>query len=131
MAVSANVRGYPMADINITPLVDVMLVLLIIFMVAAPMLDSAQVFDTSRSQKAPPLEPARLQVEAGDVFVLDGQALSLPQLREELALMARTQPERALHVAVHPDSEYQSLASALSTARSAGVGHIALPGATR
>ena len=74
MAFSSNSARGPMADINVTPLVDVMLVLLIIFMVTAPILSYPIDIDlpqrrTSRRRDTTPPEPIKLRIDAsGQVF---------------------------------------------------------------
>jgi biopolymer transport protein ExbD len=75
MAFASNSGGGPMADINVTPLVDVMLVLLIIFMVTAPILSYPIDIDLPQRslnpppEKANPPEPIRLRIDAaGQVF---------------------------------------------------------------
>ena len=75
MAFSSNSGGGPMADINVTPLVDVMLVLLIIFMVTAPILsypidiDLPQKSLTPPDQPREPPEPIDLRIDAaGQVY---------------------------------------------------------------
>jgi len=82
MAFSSNsAAGAPMADINVTPLVDVMLVLLIIFMVTAPILSypididlPQRVLNPPPETKVPP-EPIRLRIDqAGQVFWNDSPA---------------------------------------------------------
>ena len=80
MAFSSNsAAGAPMADINVTPLVDVMLVLLIIFMVTAPILSypididlPQRVLNPPPETKVPP-EPIRLRIDAGRPGVLERQ----------------------------------------------------------
>src|SRR5688572_13061547 len=75
-------RENPMADINVTPLVDVMLVLLIIFMITAPALTRTLSLTLPYDGPQPPVPPTEmtLQVQAGDLFVLDGQAMSRSQI---------------------------------------------------
>ena len=75
MAFASNSGGGPMADINVTPLVDVMLVLLIIFMVTAPTLsypieiDLPQRTNTPPPQTKEPPEPIKLRIDAaGQVY---------------------------------------------------------------
>src|SRR3546814_3192911 len=81
MAFSTNSGGGPMADINVTPLVDVMLVLLIIFMVTAPILSYPIDIDLPQRSLTPPPEnknppePINLRIDAsGQVFWNDSPA---------------------------------------------------------
>ncbi|GAB6194766.1 ExbD/TolR family protein [Lysobacter xanthus] len=117
-----------MADINVTPLVDVMLVMLVIFMITAPALTRALPMNLpvpNRNAAAPP-ERAELRIDAHGGYVLDGQVLSAATLRPALADLAHRAPKVVLHVAAADDAEYQGFATALSAAQDSGLGNIAL-----
>ena len=131
MAFAMNRPSSALADMNITPLVDVMLVLLIIFMVAAPTL--SQSLGVRLSQPVPPdnvvnLAPRVLRVDSGDVVTLDGQILAGPELARELRAMAVLDPSRVLKVDIHPEVDYQSANTALALVRNAGIEHLQLTG---
>ncbi|WP_188663584.1 ExbD/TolR family protein [Arenimonas soli] len=117
-----------MAEINITPLVDVMLVLLVIFMVTAPLLDHRMDLTLPQRTPPPPQPPAivLLEVAPGDVFRLAGQAVAPAQLQALLEGQRRDQPGFVLKLAVHPDADYQSATTALAAANRAGVHNISL-----
>jgi biopolymer transport protein ExbD len=118
-----------MADMNVTPLVDVMLVMLVIFMITAPVLTRPLPLNLPQAVRdAPPAPPAqmRLRVVANGGFVLDGQALAADGLRAALAEAARRQPDAVLHVSAADDSEYQGFATALEAANASGIGAITL-----
>ena len=88
-------RRAPMADINVTPLVDVMLVLLIIFMVTAPLLTSgvpvALPKTTARPLDQPEQPPVQISIDAsGDLFI-DDEAINEAQLPERLDAIAAQQ----------------------------------------
>jgi biopolymer transport protein ExbD len=78
MAFSSNSSGGPMADINVTPLVDVMLVLLIIFMVTAPALSYPIQVDLPQPSTNPPPtpkdppEPIRIRIDAAGTVLWNG-----------------------------------------------------------
>jgi biopolymer transport protein ExbD len=121
------VRSDQLAEMNITPLVDVMLVLLVIFMIAAPALTRDIALDSPRdSIRHASTRDLRLHVTAGDQYLLDGEALSLAQLETRLreSQGATAAPPLKLELAAEPDSEYQSVARTLAAARNAGVAHI-------
>ena len=88
-------RRAPMAEINVTPLVDVMLVLLIIFMVTAPLLTAGVPIDLPDS-RAKALEqdakPIQLSIERGGAVFLDDTRLGDAQLPGVLADLARRAP---------------------------------------
>ena len=89
MAFSSNSGGGPMADINVTPLVDVMLVLLIIFMVTAPILSYPIDIDLpQRSVRPPenpqdPPEPIELRIDAGSQVYWNDSPVPLSALHEK------------------------------------------------
>ncbi len=129
MAFTANRNASDtMSDMNITPLVDVMLVLLVIFMVTAPLMDLRIDMGLSQpnDQAQPPRIERQLTVEPGDLFLLDGQSLSPARLEQALAQWQREQPQGVLKVAVSPDADYQSAATALAAAKRAGVANVGL-----
>ena len=116
-----------MAEMNITPLVDVMLVLLVIFMVTAPAL--TRTLPVNTPIPAPPTPPpprADLHIDANGAFVLDGQAVPAEALRPALAELAQRSPRVVLHVDAAGDAEYQGFATALSAAQDSGLANIAM-----
>lgn len=117
-----------MADINITPLVDVMLVLLVIFMVTAPLLDHRMDLTLPRDTMRPSTPPVivSLEVAPGDMFRLAGQPVAPARLQALLEGQLRDQPGFVLQLAVHPDADYQSATTALAAAERAGVDTIRL-----
>tara|TARA_R110002020_G_scaffold114595_4_gene263714 strand:+ start:502 stop:894 length:393 start_codon:yes stop_codon:yes gene_type:complete len=117
-----------MAEINITPLVDVMLVLLVIFMVTAPLLDHRMDLTLPQQTPPPPEPPAlvSLEVAPGDLFRFAGQAVAPAQLQTLLENQLREQPGFVLKLSVHPEADYQSATTALAAANRAGVDNISL-----
>jgi len=106
-----------------------MLVLLIIFMVTVPTISFSNSIDLSRTPPntniAPP-DPLRVHIGAGDTLSLDGQPVSIAQLRARFALEAakgmvggQLDPQRqpALQLAVEPEADYGLVAQVLATAR--------------
>ena len=86
-------RRAPMADINVTPLVDVMLVLLIIFMVTAPLLTAAVPVDLpdsrARAAEVPDAEPVQLSIDADGIVYLGEERIAADALPARLAELAR------------------------------------------
>lgn len=128
MAVSAyaaanRFRNETVAEINVTPLVDVMLVLLIIFMVTAPAVTGQLKLSLPVPTPIPPeaLPKAELNVQEDGSFVLDGRALSRTQLSTALAGLAAENPETVLTVDANADADYQAFAHALAAADAAGI----------
>lgn len=125
---AARPESDTMADMNITPLVDVMLVLLVIFMVTAPLLDYRLDLRLPQptTETRPPGTEQLLMVEPGDVFLLEGVALSPGQIETALAQWQREQPDGVLKIVVNPDADYQSAATAMATVQRAGVANFGL-----
>lgn len=128
MAFAASANRSAMAEINITPLVDVMLVLLVIFMVTAPLLDHRLALGLPQPNpiRSEPPPVAELAVRPGDVFTLDGQHVAPAGLEQLLAARRERAPDLVLKVAVDPDAEYQTATTALAAAERAGIANIAL-----
>lgn len=120
---SGRFRNETVAEINVTPLVDVMLVLLIIFMVTAPALTGQLKLSLPLPSPYPPkvLPKAELNVQQDGTFVLDGRALSRVQLSTALAGLAAENPETLLTVGANADADYQAFAHALAAAEEAGI----------
>ena len=118
-----------MAEMNVTPLVDVMLVMLVIFMITAPALTHTlpmRLPQAPNTTPPPPSAEARLHVDAFGGFDLDGRHLDAASLRPALAQLARVAPETVLHVSAAADSEYQGFATALAAAQDSGLDRISL-----
>lgn len=124
----AAARSETLAEINITPLVDVMLVLLVIFMIAAPALTRSLSLQLPQASPPTPDKPTTvlLDVQAGDVFALDGVVLSPRDLGLALAQWQHGHVTSVLKLHTAPDADYQSFVTALATARRAGVDNIAV-----
>ena len=110
-----------MAEINITPLVDVMLVLLVIFMIALPAVTGRVPFDLPQVGPPSEVKPLQLAIGAGDLYTLDGIALSRAGLRENLAAFAARTNAPILEVRVDPEAEYDSVVQGMAIAHNAGI----------
>lgn len=116
----------PMAEINTTPLVDVMLVLLVIFIITAPLfhqavpIDLPQVDSTKLDDK--PVVVSLALDGQGDLF-LDGAPTSRESVQARLAELAPSQPE--LHLRADRVTPYEKVADILAVAQRAGVMKIA------
>ena len=129
MAFQNDVRAATVAEINITPLVDVMLVLLIIFMVATPMLSQPLLLDLPIPGVKPPPPPEHIidvRISADGGLAWDGQGLSAAGLGRALRLEAARGDAPLLQIEVDPDAEYAHVAALLGQARAAGLERIAL-----
>ena len=122
--------GLPaVADINITPLVDVMLVLLIIFMVAAPMLVAGVPVELPSSQAAqltPPVPPITLSVDGQGQLFLDQEPIAKANLSARLAELAAADKTRPIYVRGDKSLSYGIIAELMGQVGAAGFSRVAL-----
>ncbi len=127
MAFMAQAEPRSEARINITPLVDVMLVLLVIFMVAAPVLSRPIPLQLPQAAPPdadrPPPEPMRLRIDAAGALTLDGEAVAASALPGMFAARAAVAsgPQPMLQIDADGDSDYQAVARVLAAANGAGL----------
>jgi biopolymer transport protein TolR len=117
------------AEINIIPLVDVMLVLLIIFMVTAPLSVGGLSVNLPTSQsKATNVDHQRvvLSITRGGKFVIEQQELSSANLKEYLQTAFRGNPNKNLYIKGDRNVPYGVVVEAMSVAKSAGVNKLAM-----
>ena len=108
---SDNTSGEPMMDINMTPLIDVMLVLLIMFIITIPIQTHAVKLDLpvdQPNQPPPPIDPVKNKVviTAAGQILWNGNPVSQEQLRQYLELSQQIQPIPELHLQPEPDAKY-------------------------
>ena len=113
-----------MTDINVTPLVDVMLVLLIIFMVTAPLIQSGVKVDLPRAS-AKPMEHSEekivLKITKDRRIYLGDVEIDGAQLEQKLASNARVQKDKELYLHADRSLPYGQIVEVMATARRAGV----------
>ena len=124
-----NGRYRPMAEINVTPLVDVMLVLLVVFMVAAPLLTVGVPVDLPQTNAAPinePKEPLVITVNAeGKVFLQDSQ-LDTDALVPRLQAITGNNPDAVLYVRGDRKVDYGRVLEVMSLVSAAGFTKVSL-----
>ena len=117
----------PMAEINVTPLVDVTLVLLVVFIIAAPLLTYAIKLDLPAAQAAP-VSPAPAAIDvaisADGTLYWNGAAVSEAQLESNLKLAASAMPQPELHLRADRAARYEFVARLMSAAQRAGLQRI-------
>ncbi|MDF7675248.1 biopolymer transporter ExbD [Neisseriaceae bacterium ESL0693] len=112
------------ADINVTPLVDVMLVLLIVFMITMPVLTHSiplTLPTVANPNQIEPKAPLRLAINAQGEYVLADKPESLSELQTSLKAQAQQDPETVLAIAADKNVAYDHVAQALAAARDAGL----------
>ena len=134
MAFSAS-NSTQQSEINVTPLIDVLLVLLIIFMVIVPVtprgLDSRVPQDSKAA--APALGPVSLRVlggagqaDGGIKYQVEGRVVDRAELSEALSASLRVRAERSVYVSASPQVSYREVAAAVGVAKAAGATTIGL-----
>ena len=125
MAVSTDPTGRrAMTDINVTPLVDVMLVLLIIFMVTAPLIQSGVKVDLPRAsaqQMEHSEEKLVLTITRDRRIFLGDTEIAPPELETKLSTNARIQKDKELYLHADRSLNYGLVVEIMATARRAGV----------
>lgn len=125
------------AEINIVPLVDVILVLLVIFIVTAPMITQAVKVNLPEAESQPmqtPTKPVVVAIAADGQLHWDGRALSLSDLETEARVLATARPDAELYLEADRTVVYDVVAQVLAAATRAGVARISFvtdPGAAR
>lgn len=122
-------RYQPMASINVTPLVDVMLVLLVVFMVTAPLLTVGVPVNLPQTQAPPinePKEPTVITVnKEGEIFIQD-TAIPLDGLVAKLQAVTNNNPDAVLYVRGDKDINYGRVLEVMSLISNAGFHKVSL-----
>ena len=110
------------AEINITPLIDVMLALLLIFMLAAPIVAQRIALPIApNTSKAPEPKTLELAISENGAYTLDGVELSRSLLDAQLRVEVAAHRDVMVKVRPAPHAPYSTVAAALASARNAGV----------
>ena len=125
MAFASNSGSGPMADINVTPLVDVMLVLLIIFMVTAPILSYPIDIDLPQKTNNPPENPqeppppVKLRIDQSGTVYWNDSPTPVSALRSMMTTEVERDPKNqpTLEIDMNEDAQYEVLAKVLASAK--------------
>ena len=126
MAFSSNSSGGgPMADINVTPLVDVMLVLLIIFMITAPLMTHKVVVKLPQASlstkpviKTPPVT---LAIKATGERFWNDEPVAQARLEQYMAVIVQKEPQPQVNIRADATTKYGLINDAVQTLRNAGI----------
>jgi biopolymer transport protein TolR len=122
-----NTGPAPMSDINMTPLIDVMLVLLVIFIITAPLMTSSLKLDLPKTDAATPqAAPTFIAVSidaAGKLFLGD-EALTRDQLEQRVATAAKGNPQLEVQLRADQKVPYGQVADLIGLVQKAGLSRI-------
>jgi len=134
-----NQQAAPMSDINVTPMVDVMLVLLVIFIITAPLFTHAIKLDLPAAQaEAAPEKPETISLSIngeGQIF-WGNDAVTRQDLASRLAQAAQKKPQPELHLRADKATRYEVIAEVMAAAQGEGLTRLGFvtdpkPGATK
>jgi len=114
----------PMAEINVVPLVDVMLVLLVIFIITAPLLTNAVKIDLPKISSHPNItkpDHVEFAIREDGRFFWNGEQVEKASLPERFAREAKKQPQPELHIRADRLAHYELVAQVMSGATNAGL----------
>src|SRR5688572_15305944 len=117
----------PMSDINMVPLIDVMLVLLVIFIVTAPLLTHAVKLELPRaSSQANQLKPDKIEfaIDAAGTRFWNGEPVSRAQAAERFAAEGKRAPQPEVHLRADQSTAYRHVAETLADASKAGLAKV-------
>jgi biopolymer transport protein ExbD len=121
-----NSSGEPMLDVNVTPLIDVMLVLLIMFIITIPIQTHAVKLDLPVNQPnnpPPPIDPIKnvVTINSNNQVMWNGSPVTLPQLRTYLDATQQMNPIPELHLQPDATARYELVDEVLAVTKQAKV----------
>lgn len=127
MAFASDSTGGPMSEMNVTPLVDVLLVLLVIFMVTMPIQSYPIDVDLPQNSVTPPVnpkeppEPIKLRIDASSQVYWNDSPTPVSALQNMMAAEVQRDPtnQPTLEIDTNDDAEYDVLAKVLAAAKNA------------
>lgn len=132
MSVGSGNEDEPMMEINTTPLIDVMLVLLIMFIITLPVMTHAVKLDMPQAK--PPtdnpviIEPIRIDIDWDGTVIWNGSVVQLDQLEGYFRTEAARNPQPELHVRPERRANYDTVAKVLALAQRNGMQRIGFVG---
>jgi biopolymer transport protein ExbD len=114
----------PMAEINVVPLVDVMLVLLVIFIITTPLLTHSVKIDLPKASSTPNItrpEHVEFGIRENGTLYWNGAPVARQELAARFAVEAKKQPQPELHIRADRHAHYETVAQVMSSAAKAGL----------
>ena len=124
---TGNDSGGPMSEINVTPLVDVMLVLLIIFMITAPLMshkikvELPQANLDHRDEKIPPAPPVTVTIKEDGELYWNDAPITKDLLESQLSVEAQKTPQPAVNLRGDKTTKYRSIREVVDMAQAQGI----------
>ena len=130
---SDNTKGEPMMDMNVVPLIDILLVLLIMFIITIPIQSHAVKLDlpvNQPNQPPPPIDPVKnkVVVTADSKVLWNGSPVTLPQLRQYLDVTQQLNPVPELHLQPDATARYELVDEVLAVTKRAKVSKMGFVG---
>jgi biopolymer transport protein ExbD len=117
----------PMAEINMTPLIDVMLVLLVIFIITAPLFSHAIRLDLPKVAAAPARQTPQtiaLSIDAAGQLYWNSQPITLAQMRERFTEAGKQGDQPEIQLSAERSTRYEVIAQVMGAAQQAGLERI-------
>ena len=130
---SNNTEGEPMMEINTTPLIDVMLVLIIMLIITIPIQSHAVKLDlpqNNSNQTPPPIDPIKnkIVITPQGAVLWNGASVNMTQLRQYLDITQQMNPEPELHLQPDPQARYELVDQVLVVTKQAKVSKMGFVG---
>ena len=128
MSTGGNAGG-PMSEINVTPLVDVMLVLLIIFMITAPLMSHTVTIELPTANPKSPEDvvktpPIDLAIKQDGTLYFNDHAITEAELKAKFAVSAQQIPQPELQIRADKSTEFKIVKKVISNAKGQGMVHV-------
>ena len=137
MQVGTQEEGEPLSEINTTPLIDVMLVLLIMLIITIPPQRHAVKLDTPRPNDTPPptdvepIPPVRIIVDFDGTVYWNGSVVDRGTMEQQMVIEARRDPQPEIHIEPHRLAKYKNVAMVMASAQRLGLTKLGVIGGTQ
>lgn len=123
-SIGAQTHAAPMSEINTTPLVDVMLVLLVIFIITAPLMTHAVRIDLPKASSQlleEKSEVISIAIDHAGKMYWNDTAIDIATAKTKLAAASQQLPQPEVHIRADKETRYQVLAEVMASAQTAGI----------